>query len=254
MRKSAISPSTAKPFSLIVTGTQLSTPTAIAQTSCGSKTVADLVTTSGENIKWYDASTAGNLLTPTTPLASNTYYASQTVNGCESPRSSVSVTVSAFTTPSVNISPTTVCAGTTQIITTTSTNGGTPNYLWKKNNIDLATTQNITITNAVTNDVYALTMTPSANACPNPATPTATVSLTIGTGCIATITSVASGNWETASTWDLNRLPTTADTVIINANHTVTVTTNDANAKKVETRSNGKVIFNDTTTKLKLGF
>lgn len=254
VRKSAASPITAKPFSLIVTGTQLATPTAIAQTFCGSKTVADLVTTSGENIKWYDASTAGNLLTPTTPLASNTYYASQTVNGCESPRSSVSVTVSAFTTPSVNISPTTVCAGTTQIITTTSTNGGTPNYLWKKNNIDLATTQNITITNAVTNDVYALTMTPSANACPNPATPTATVSLTIGTGCIATITSVASGNWETASTWDLNRLPTTADTVIINANHTVTVTTNDANAKKVETRSNGKVIFNDTTTKLKLGF
>jgi hypothetical protein len=78
--------------------------------------------------------------------------------------------------------------------------------------------------------------------------------LTIGTGCTSTIISIASGNWETAGTWDLNRLPTTADNVIIDANHTVTVTTPDANAKKVETRNNGKVIFNDNTTKLKLGF
>ncbi len=255
VRKSATSPATAKPFSLIVTGTQLSAPTAIAQTFCGNKTVADLVTTSGENIKWYDAATAGNLLTPTTPLASNTYYASQTVNGCESPRSSVSVTVNALTTPSVSISPTTVCAGTTQTITTTPTNGGTPTYLWKKNNIDLATTQNIIITNAVANDVYALTMTPSVNACPNPITPTATASLTIGgVGCISVITSVVSGNWETPATWNLNRVPTTADNVIIEVNHTVTVNTNDANAKKVETRSNGKVIFNNTITRLKLGF
>lgn len=69
-----------------------------------------------------------------------------------------------------------------------------------------------------------------------------------------TITSIATGNWETAATWDLNRLPTTADNVIIDANHTVTVTTPDANAKKVETKNNGKVIFNDNTTKLKLGF
>jgi hypothetical protein len=152
----------------------------------------------------------------------------------------------------VSLSPTTICAGATQTITTTPTNGGSATYSWKKNNVDLATTQNITITNAVANDVYALTMTPSVNACPNVAT--ATASLTIGTGCTATITSIASGNWETAATWDLNRLPTTVDTVIIDSNHTVTVTTPDANAKKVETRTNGKVIFNDNTTKLKLGF
>ena len=168
VRKSTTSPATAKPFSLIVTGTQLAAPTAIAQNFCGSKTVADLVTTSGENIKWYDAATAGNLLTPTTALVSGTYYASQTINGCESPRVSVAVTV-------------------------------------------------------------------------NP-------------GCSSVIASVASGNWETPATWNLNRVPTTADNVIIEANHTVTVTTNDANAKKVETRSNGKVIFNNNTTKLKLGF
>ena len=255
VRKSTASPATAKPFSLIVTGTQLAAPTAIAQNFCGSKTVADLVTTSGENIKWYDAATAGNLLISTTALASGTYYASQTINGCESPRASVAVTVKAFSTPSVSISPAVVCAGTTQTITTTPTNGGNAaGYVWKKNNVNFATTQNITISNAVANDVYASTMTPSADACPNSSTPTATASLTIGAGCSSIIVSVVSGNWETPATWSLNRIPGIADDVIIDANHTVTVTTNDANAKKVETRSNGKVIFNNNTTRIKLGF
>lgn len=202
----------------------------------------------GTDIKWYAAAAAG------TALASGTYYASQTLDGAENSRTSVSVTVTLSTTPLVNISPTVVYAGATQTIMTTPTNGGTATYLWKKNNLNFETTQNITITNAVANDVYALTMTPSADACLNPATPTATTSLNIGTGCTATITSIASGNWETAATWDLNRVPTAADNVVIATNHNVTITSTDANAKKVETRSNGKVIFNDITTKLKLGF
>jgi serine protease AprX len=253
LRKSATSPNTLMPVALVATGTALAAPVASAQTYCNGKTVADLVAT-GTNIKWYDVATGGTVLATTTALATGTYYASQTVDGTESLRTSVSVTVNPLTTPSVSISPTTVCVGATQAITTTPTNGGTATYLWKKNNVNFATTQNITITNAVANDVYALTMTPSANACPSPATPTATASLTIGTGCTSTITSIASGNWETAGTWDLNRLPTAADIVVIAANHNVTVTTPDANAKKVETRSIGKVIFSNNTTKLKLGF
>jgi hypothetical protein len=253
LRKSATSPATLMPVSLVVTGTAIAPPVAFAQTRCAGQTVANLVAT-GTDIKWYVASSGGTALATTTALATGIYYASQTLDGTESARTAASVTVNTLTTPSVSISPTTVCAGATQAIATTPTNGGTATYLWKKNNVNLATTQNITITNAVANDVYALTMTPSASACPNPATPTATASLTIGTGCTSTIISIASGNWETAGTWDLNRLPTTADNVIIDANHTVTVTTPDANAKKVETRNNGKVIFNDNTTKLKLGF
>jgi gliding motility-associated-like protein len=41
----------------------------------------------GQNIKWYDALTNGNLLVNATPLQNGTtYYASQTINGCESDR------------------------------------------------------------------------------------------------------------------------------------------------------------------------
>jgi uncharacterized delta-60 repeat protein len=58
---------------------------ATPQTLCNtSAKISDLVAT-GSSIKWYDASTAGTLLIATTALTNGTtYYASQTVNSCES--------------------------------------------------------------------------------------------------------------------------------------------------------------------------
>lgn len=73
-----------------------SAPTASAQSFCSSisPTVADLTVTSGSSIKWYDASTNGNLLASGTVLTSGTFYASQTVSGCESTiRTSVAITL-----------------------------------------------------------------------------------------------------------------------------------------------------------------
>ncbi|MEZ0129530.1 hypothetical protein AB9T88_07095, partial [Flavobacterium sp. LBUM151] len=61
-------------------------------------TIANLQVT-GDLIKWYDATSNGNLLSVTTNLVNGkTYYASQTVNSCESPR--FGVTVSIVNTPS----------------------------------------------------------------------------------------------------------------------------------------------------------
>lgn len=54
------------------------------QNFCASQTLANLTVT-GSGIKWYSASTGGNLLPNTTPLVSGTtYYASQVVGACES--------------------------------------------------------------------------------------------------------------------------------------------------------------------------
>lgn len=69
-------------------------PTASAQSLCSSATVSDLTAT-GDSIQWYNASTGGDLLAAETALSSTTYYASQTVSGCESARTSVPVTVNA---------------------------------------------------------------------------------------------------------------------------------------------------------------
>ena len=66
--------------------------------SAQNPTIASLQVT-GDLIKWYDAASNGNLLPTTTNLVNGkTYYASQTINGCESQR--LGITVSVTNTPS----------------------------------------------------------------------------------------------------------------------------------------------------------
>jgi hypothetical protein len=69
-----------------------SAPTASAQNFPFGATVAQLVAT-GDNLAWYTVDTAGIALTSSLPLMTGTYYVSQTVNGCESLRTAVSVVV-----------------------------------------------------------------------------------------------------------------------------------------------------------------
>jgi len=71
------------------------------QNFCSSQTLANLVVM-GSNIKWYDASTGGNLLPNTTSLVNGTiYYASQVVGACES-TARLAVTVNSSGCLSVN--------------------------------------------------------------------------------------------------------------------------------------------------------
>ncbi|MFP9100648.1 T9SS type A sorting domain-containing protein [Flavobacterium sp. RHBU_24] len=67
-------------------------PVAAAQLFCGSGLVSGL-TAEGEGIKWYATETGTDVLTGDTTLATGTYYVSQTITGCESPRTPVAVTV-----------------------------------------------------------------------------------------------------------------------------------------------------------------
>ncbi|WP_284651896.1 T9SS type B sorting domain-containing protein [Flavobacterium terrisoli] len=72
-------------------------------------TLSDIAIT-GQNIKWYDTPTAGNLLGSTTLLQNGvTYYASQTLNSCESSLVPVTITIQNTPTPTGN-SPQTLCA------------------------------------------------------------------------------------------------------------------------------------------------
>src|SRR5699024_1456043 len=65
------------------------------QKFCEGETLSDMVVT-GNNIVWYDSSTGGSSLSNSTVLQQGaTYYASQTVNACESTdRLAVTVDVS----------------------------------------------------------------------------------------------------------------------------------------------------------------
>lgn len=87
-----------------------------SQTFCSSSAadLSDIVVT-GTNIIWYDAATAGNVLPSTTALVSGTtYYASQTVNGCESTnRLAVTITLDAVPSAPTGAATQDYCATTT---------------------------------------------------------------------------------------------------------------------------------------------
>ena len=79
------------------------------QTFCNPATIADLIM-SGSNIKWYQTNSDVNPLSTSTSLVNNsTYYASQTINGCESNKLPVQVNI--FSKPTFN-SISSVCSGT----------------------------------------------------------------------------------------------------------------------------------------------
>ncbi len=65
---------------------------------CSAATVADLLT-EDDNIVWYANETEGEALTEDTALETATYYASQIVNGCESERVAVAVTINIIPAP-----------------------------------------------------------------------------------------------------------------------------------------------------------
>lgn len=100
IRKSTSSPEDARMVSLVVTGTMMAAPGGNAnQTLANGSTIANIVVT-GSGIKWYDAAIGGNLLNTSTALVNgSTYYASQTINSCESARLAVTITLEGEGTP-----------------------------------------------------------------------------------------------------------------------------------------------------------
>ncbi|MDZ7896847.1 MAG: S8 family serine peptidase [Arcicella sp.] len=96
LRKKTTSPDSAQMLSLVVTGTAFAKPLlATTQNFCSpsTATIADLTVT-GSGIKWYDATTGGSALPTTTALSTGkTYFASQTIVGCESSRAAIAITV-----------------------------------------------------------------------------------------------------------------------------------------------------------------
>lgn len=89
---------------------------------CDGATIADLPVT-GTSLQWYDTETNGNILPTSTILVTGSYYVTQTLNGCESPRGLVSVTVNPNVLPTFDsVGP--ICSGATlSALPTTSLNG-----------------------------------------------------------------------------------------------------------------------------------
>jgi gliding motility-associated-like protein len=81
------------------------------------------ITITGQNIKWYDKLTTGSLLLNTTPLQNGTtYYASQTLNGCESERIPVVAKIQNTPTPTANATQS-FCTGQNPTLNTIAISG-----------------------------------------------------------------------------------------------------------------------------------
>jgi len=117
--------STTRTLTAVTVNTTPSAPTAAAQEFCAASlpTVANLAA-QGTAVKWYSAATGGSSLSTTTALVTGTYFASQTVNGCESAtRTSVAVTLSTPIAGTVTASATSICTGTSSLLTLTGSDG-----------------------------------------------------------------------------------------------------------------------------------
>jgi len=223
-----------------------SAPTASAQSFCGSATVANLVAT-GSNLKWYNVSSGGTALTSSTALSTGTYYVSQTVDDCESERTSVSVTVSANPNASIAVTETsgntnndgTICNGASATLTAS---GGTA-YTWSTGETTAELTQNPTTTTTYTVTVTKANgckannnQTLTVNALP---TPSVSVAETSGTAnddgnICAEATAVITATRGTAYAWSSGE-NTASITINPSATTTYTVTVTDANGCSAST-------------------
>lgn len=101
------------------------------------------IAVSGQNIKWYDASTGGNLLSNTTPLINGTiYYASQTITNCESQR--IPVLINILNTPApIGMAIQTFCSTQNPTLNDIVVNGA--NLNWYNSNSSINTIPNTTV-------------------------------------------------------------------------------------------------------------
>jgi gliding motility-associated-like protein len=108
----------------------------------------------GGEINWYTTATlttsvaTGNTFTPTPNTGTNTYYATVTLDGCESESSSAQIIINPTPVANINSSQTQVCEGETITLTSSAPNGN----LWST-----GATSNSIIVSA--NGTFSLTVT-----------------------------------------------------------------------------------------------
>ena len=156
---------------VIISSQPLLTTTS-AQTFCIQQNATlNSITITGQNIKWYNALTNGNFLANTTLLQNGiTYYASQTINGCESERIPVLINIQNTPTPTANASQT-FCASQNPTLNTLSIVGTTVKWY------DNSTFGNLLLDTTPLQDGKTYYATQTLNGCESPTRLAVTVAL-----------------------------------------------------------------------------
>ena len=132
-------------------------PIAQSVTYCQNAVAQILTATADGEQKWYiggEASTTAPV--PSTATAGDTtYYVSQTVNGCESEKTAVVVTINELPTVSITANKTEICAGETVILTANAEDG---DFAWSggvtstEKTMSFAPTETTSVSLTVTNE------------------------------------------------------------------------------------------------------
>lgn len=116
-------------IAVVVTTITTAMPTASAQTFCSGATVSQLLASGveGSVVNWY-ASQTGSPLTGTDTLISGTYFVSQTLNGCESVKQEVVITINTTDAPTASTIQSFCTGATAQELSATAAAGAQLNW------------------------------------------------------------------------------------------------------------------------------
>ncbi len=142
-------------------------PTVLNDTICPSNSTTLTATAPGGTYEWFDAPVAGTLLTTgasyTTPVlvANTTYYVQTTINGCVSPRTAVTVTISPLLVVDAGLNDS-ICFGGSYTLGV-SPNGAGYSYVWDEpTNMGFSSIYNPTV-NPTSTTTYTVTVTDPSN-------------------------------------------------------------------------------------------
>lgn len=146
-----------------------SQPVAPAVTSpvdyCLGETASPL-TAVGTNLLWYSTSTGGtgNVSAPvpnTATAGATSYFVSQSVGGCESPRAEIVVNVNAFSLPEISGNNSICSAGNSTTTLTNAFSGGS----WSSSNMSVATVDAQGLVTGITPGTTTITYSASSGSC-----------------------------------------------------------------------------------------
>jgi Concanavalin A-like lectin/glucanases superfamily len=189
----------------------------------------------------------GGATTPTI-VASNVGTYTATVTNGYGCTNSGSITINSVSPIPTSQANTSIATGGSLSLTATGCSGSSGTYILKWYKASDNSLITMPISPSTTTNYYAkCENTFNSTTCLSPAS--ANVIVYVGN----IVNSLIAGDWENTNTWTPSRIPLPTDNVIIN-NHTVTITSNSANTKRVDLKNGGVLKYFNTAAKLKVGF
>lgn len=245
----ATSPVVVKPIPTIQTFSS-------TQTICSGATATLSATCSvGSSPVWYISNiattgTSGTSFTSPTLNTSTTYFVACETGGtanCVSTRQQIAVNVNPVSPMPTPQASAYIASGGSVSLTATGCSGSSGTYALKWYKASDNTLATMPVSPTITTSYYAKCE-QTFNGITCVSAKSANVAVNVGNF----INSVLTGNWESINTWFPSRVPLPTDNVIIN-NHTVTITSNAANAKTLEYKSGATLRYLNAAAKLNVG-